>query len=732
MNKKTEYKTLGSLLAVSLLSGAILSAPFASADSSDTVNIKVKVPAACTLTATNNNLVKTINPGTSDTVGTANLKAVCNDPDGFAIYAIGYTDNTHGNNYLTTSLGDDYKIPTGTNTSGNTSSWFMTIDNDNVTGNYTATIENSFDNPHIVPDTNTKIATVTSETDQTIGTNLTATFDAYISPSQAAGTYQGKVKFTLVHPSDHSAPPSRPAQLESSGRAIGVKIKSLAAGTEVAYNAKDTHMKAFRRADSLPEGFVPSAANTISAEDAEHPVYIFFDNTNDAGIMYYYTDGDKVILPEDSSLMFTANNALSDISGLADFDSSNVTDLSMFLADTAITNLDALADWDTSNVTSLSLAFGTNVISYNNGLRSKLTDISGIANWDTSNVTNMSFLLMCDDQLTSVEAIENWDTSNVTNMSTMFAWAESITSMDLSHWDTSNVTQMMGTFMGMESLTSLNLSGWDFSKVSSLSNMFSGNNALETLDATGWNTSNVTDMSGMFSVGDSYVGNGQLREIKGIGDWDVSNVTDMTTMFYGAGQMTHYDIANWNVSKVESMNHMFCDNFKLESLDLSKWDVSSVKTMYDMFDDDRALTTLGDVSQWNTANLIDVGGWLNGATSFVGDNGTLDLSGWDTSNLKTAGEAFRATKLQTIDLSGWRFGSIINGSWDGTGSGIYYEYGNQSSGNKGFGTMFKDMPQLNKVYIDQAGLTSFNEAVNRGINTSNMWSGSPISSFTVK
>lgn len=161
-----------------------------------------KTPASAGLF--NTSLTKTINPGTSDTIGTSNLKAVCNDPNGFAIYAVGYTDTEYGNNYLTTDLGDDYKIATGTGTSA--SNWNMTIANATTTGNYSATVENGFNQASTIPTTYTRIATVTSATDQSIGTNLTAQFDAYIASAQPAGNYQGKVKFALIHPSTADAP----------------------------------------------------------------------------------------------------------------------------------------------------------------------------------------------------------------------------------------------------------------------------------------------------------------------------------------------------------------------------------------------------------------------------------------------------------------------------------------------------------------------------------------------
>ena len=237
----------------------------------------------------------------------------------------------------------------------------------------------------------------------------------------------------------------------------------------------------------------------------------------------------------------------------------------------------------------------------------------------------------------------------------------------------------------------------------------------------------------MFQVGDNWKANGQLIEINGLGDLDVSNVKDMTCMFYGASKMTYYDVSRWNVSKVESMNHMFCDNRSLLSLDLSNWDVSSLKTVYCMFDDNVSLKTIGDVSHWNTVSLIDAGGWLNECSSFVGNNeGTLDLSGWNTNNLKAAGEMFLRTKIQIIDLSGWTFDSITNDKWEGTGQGIYYETGNNAESYMGLGGMFHGVKTLKTVYVSQSGLDSFNAAVEREVNTLDMWTGSKAIDFSVK
>ncbi len=403
------------------------------------------------------------------------------------------------------------------------------------------------------------------------------------------------------------------------GRNVNFAMRRLSAGGNDKDWMQTNNIKAVRMADSLPDSFAPSNENTVSVSDSVNPVYIFFDNTDNAGIIYFYTDSGRIVMNPDSSCLF---------------------------ADLPV-----------------------------------LTDISGVFNWDASHVTTMYAMFANARSLPDALALRNWDTSNVTDMRFMFSCANSLMYIDVSNWDTGKVTSMKSTFQ----------------------------------------------------VGDSWKGNGQLREIFGISNLDVSNVTDMTCMFYGAGQMTHYDIADWNVSKVESMNHMFCDNLKLKSLDLSRWDVSSVKTLYCMFDDNHSLLTIGNVSHWNTASLIDAGAWLADALNFVGDDsGTLDLSGWNTGNLKSTGEMFEGTKIRTIDISGWTFESMTNDAWEGSGMGIYYEYGNGDPVLCGFGSMFGTMWKIQNVFISQESYDSFNAAVAHGVNTQNMWEGSTISGFTIR
>ncbi|EOS7898162.1 BspA family leucine-rich repeat surface protein [Enterococcus hirae] len=100
-----------------------------------------------------------------------------------------------------------------------------------------------------------------------------------------------------------------------------------------------------------------------------------------------------------------------------------------------------------------------------------VTEIEGLSQLDTSNVTDMSKMFKGMSSITSLD-VSGFDTSKVTNMQHMFSGMSSVTSLDVSGFDTSNVTDMANMFRGMSSVTSLDLSGFDTSKVTDMSDMF--------------------------------------------------------------------------------------------------------------------------------------------------------------------------------------------------------------------------------------------------------------------
>lgn len=292
----------------------------------------------------------------------------------------------------------------------------------------------------------------------------------------------------------------------------------------------------------------------------------------------------------------------------------------------------------------------------------------------TANVTDMSYMFDGDFKLKEIIGIGGLNTSKVTNMSHMFSAMQSLT-------DDNN--QPKGTIAN-GSLTSLDLSKWDTSKVTNMSSMFDGQKNLQTLTGlANWNTSNVTDMSRMFANLQS-LADGTFTGV----NWDTSKVTDMSYMFYNMPLQKDLSfVNNFDTSNVTDMSYMFAGDTALKELNLSKWVVSKVGTKNNslnyslamMFADDVSLTSVGDISNWDTVNVHSTRSMFYGTTALK----TIDLSGWDTGKLQIAGNMFYGTGASEINISSWDLSNLTN----------FNDYGlvDQTGTHRGSEGMFADL-----------------------------------------
>ncbi len=203
-------------------------------DDSTVDNISINVPVSCTMSGTgmNSHNASIVNGTYQADIGTTTIKAFCNDINGFAIYATGYTENETGgtNSNKLVGVSTNQTIVSGTAISGDTSNWAMKLSTDSG-ATYPLTLDNSFGSYSAIPNSYTKVAHRASATDvgaNATGSTLTTTYAAYMSNTQAADTYVGKVIYTLVHPNDHRVPATYPAILDT-GRIVNAKLKSLSA-----------------------------------------------------------------------------------------------------------------------------------------------------------------------------------------------------------------------------------------------------------------------------------------------------------------------------------------------------------------------------------------------------------------------------------------------------------------------------------------------------------------------
>ncbi|MBQ3296696.1 hypothetical protein IJH01_01015, partial [Candidatus Saccharibacteria bacterium] len=206
---RLSFATFSALLGVTALTGVIGSTPqVGAASETGTESVTVKINVACTMSGGGNTYNVTVNPGqTVSDIGPTTIKTICNDGNGYAIYAIGYSGDSYtGNN--TKLIGTSGNIDTGTaSTAGSNSYWAMKLAA--VAGNYAPTILDSFDSYHVVPSDFTLVAKFTAATDageNAEGSSTQAYYEVKSSASQIADTYSGKVRYTLVHPNNAAAP----------------------------------------------------------------------------------------------------------------------------------------------------------------------------------------------------------------------------------------------------------------------------------------------------------------------------------------------------------------------------------------------------------------------------------------------------------------------------------------------------------------------------------------------
>lgn len=118
-----------------------------------------------------------------------------------------------------------------------------------------------------------------------------------------------------------------------------------------------------------------------------------------------------------------------------------------------------------------------------------------------------------------------------------------------------------------------------------------------------------------------------------------------------------------DMSTCTNIANMFFGCYKLESLDLSGWDVSNVKDMSHAFDSMSICTSLGDLSNWNVTNVESFQNLFNGdqKLEYYGD-----ISKWNISNnCKNLSRMFSYSSYISGQADGSFFPASLNlNNWD--------------------------------------------------------------------
>ena len=341
------------------------------------------------------------------------------------------------------------------------------------------------------------------------------------------------------------------------------------------------------------------------------------------------------------------------LTGVTTNSTSSVNMAGVFKDCSSLTILTIPAGFDASKATSLA------------GMFQGCSGLTGLnlTNFNASSATDMSEMFQDCTGLTSITLTGfTANTTSGVNMAGLFKNCSSLTTLTgLSSLNASKATSLASMFQGCSSLTGLDLTNFNASSATDLSNMFQGCTSLASITLTGFtlNTTSGVNMAGMFKDCENlYCGNGTLD----LSSFDTTQATDMSYMFCACKQLRGINFgSNFHTANVTDMSYMFSSAdwagddppaMNLTSLDVSGFRTPKVTNMRQMFYLCYNLTAL-DVSNFDTSRVTDMSYMFAcfnyGGSKYPGKIVTLNLAGWDFTNVTSTGNMFdRQQQLKNL------------------------------------------------------------------------------------
>ena len=415
------------------------------------------------------------------------------------------------------------------------------------------------------------------------------------------------------------------------GSEVNIKMKELAgddtSSVTTPYAFSDTNIISIKYSEFEPIAANKEEKNIVSTPDSPYPIYMWFED----GTIYWWSEDIHPNLNEDSSNMFRSLTHLNDISGVKNYDASNIKNIQYMFGRTSLISLVDLKSWDTSNINNMSYAFY---------VCRQLESTSGLETWNTSNVEDMKGLFYTDIKLKDLTAIKNWDVRKVKYMQSMFSTCFSIEEIDLSNWETSSLENMQDMFAQLW----INIDGQPTT-----------GGVLKTIKLSEkFDTSKVTNMDGTF------YNNRVIENYEFLKYLDTSNVENMFQMFFSNYGLTNTEyVKKWNVSNVKYMSGLFIGTKNLASLEgLKNWDTSGATDIAFMFRNCTSLTSLSGMENWDVSKVIDFSYIFDGATSL---SNTSSINDWSISSTAIFTRMFGGTKSHPEFTK-------VQGTWDSAGT----------------------------------------------------------------
>ena len=408
------------------------------------------------------------------------------------------------------------------------------------------------------------------------------------------------------------------------GSAVNIKLKRLAGDSITGQTTNDTSVREIRKSTTAPDLNQMTDDNIVSASISEVPIYAWFDN----GIIYYWSEADKMYTHYDASYMFNNFRNLEYID--TSFDTSMTQNMYYMFADNSKLETIDVSGFNTSNVVSMQLMFG---------YCSNITSLD-LSNFDVRNVTNMDSIFSSMNSLTELN-MSNWNFAKYNPGQLMYKLSSYYQSLKKLTLDDAVLPQNMYRGLGyMSTVEEISLRNVDTSRVTVMNYLFDGDNNVLNLDLSSFDTSKVTDMSYMFN----YCYN--LSEVN-LSSFDTSNVYTFTYMFYYCQKLKKIDLSNFDTSKADSFNYMlgYCNN--LEEVNLSNWyfrNYNQSGLMSNIFGSGNVVKILKlDNTKYSSTMDYAFGG-LNQLE-------IISLNNVDTSRVTSMYNLFDGSKIKHLDLT---------------------------------------------------------------------------------
>ncbi len=213
----------------------------------------------------------------------------------------------------------------------------------------------------------------------------------------------------------------------------------------------------------------------------------------------------------------------------------------------------------------------------------------------------------------------------------------------------------------------------------------------------------------------------QINEI--VFEGKVNGAPTSMSLFSGLSKVKVISNINlFNTSGITDMSFMFSDMSSLTSLDLSSFDTSNVKNMRSMFEGIKVSTL--DLSSFDTSNVTNMYGMFNIASNLS----TLDLSTFNTSNVTSMGMMFsNMFSLKNLNISSFDTSNVTNMFMMFAAATTLTELNVSSfdtANVTSMGAMFKSMYALEKLDLSSFDTTNVN-------NLRSMFDGVPLHSLAL-